>query len=84
MPVDPDDDAAKLAAYVEKHKPAYQMLVEISNVEKQAVTDFLAKELRMQNPVLPSSVITDADGNVLEVIKGLPTLSQVRKWQHSR
>ena len=40
-----------------------------------------AKAMRVENPVLPSSVITDADGNVLEVMRGIPTLSEVRKWR---
>jgi thiol-disulfide isomerase/thioredoxin len=80
VPIDPEDDAARLADYVEKRKPPYQMLAEIGDADKQGVNEFLAKELQMQNPVLPSSVITDADGNVLEVMQGIPTLSQVRKW----
>ncbi len=80
VPIDPDDDAAKLAEYVEKRKPPYQMLAEIGAGEKQAVSEFLAQELQMQNPLLPSSVITDGEGNVLEVMQGIPTLSQLRKW----
>ncbi len=81
VPIDPDDDATKLAEYVEKRKPPYQMLAEIGAREKQAVSEFLAQELQMQNPLLPSSVITDGDGNVLEVMQGIPTLSQLRKWR---
>ena len=80
VPIDPDDDATKLAEYVEKRKPPYQMLAEIGAREKQAVSEFLAQELQMQNPLLPSSVITDGEGNVLEVMQGTPTLSQLRKW----
>ena len=81
MPVDPEDDEAKLAAYVKAKRPPYQMLAAIGAGEKQAVTMFLAGELQMSNPVLPSSVITDADGHVLEVMQGIPTLSQIRKWK---
>lgn len=81
VPVDPEDDEAKLAAYVKAKRPPYQMLAAIGAGEKQAVTMFLAGELQMSNPVLPSSVITDADGHVLEVMQGIPTLSQIRKWK---
>ncbi|MGI9240983.1 MAG: ASPIC/UnbV domain-containing protein [Verrucomicrobiales bacterium] len=80
VPIDPEDDAAKLGEYVEKREPPYEMLVAIDDGEKQAVSEFFARELGVPNPVLPSSVITDADGNVLEVMQGIPTLSQVRKW----
>jgi thiol-disulfide isomerase/thioredoxin len=81
VPIDVNDDTAKLAGYVEKRHPPYQMLAQIGAGEKEAVQAFLAKALQMQNPVLPSSVITDAEGNVLEVMAGIPTLSQVRKWR---
>jgi thiol-disulfide isomerase/thioredoxin len=81
VPIDVNDDAAKLAAYVEKKQPPYKMLAEISAEEKGKVNEFFAAELRMENPVLPSTVITDGEGNVLEVMQGIPTLSQVRKWK---
>ena len=81
VPIDVNDDALKLADYVAKKQPPYQMLAEIGADQKAAVQAFLAKELHLQNPVLPSSVITDADGNVLEVMQGIPTLSQIRKWE---
>jgi thiol-disulfide isomerase/thioredoxin len=80
VPVDPADDEEKLAAYVQAKRPPYEMLAAIGAGEKQAVSEFLAEELQMVNPVLPSSVITDADGKVLEVMQGIPTLSQLRKW----
>jgi thiol-disulfide isomerase/thioredoxin len=81
VPIDENDDAGKLAAYVEKHQPAYTMLAEMGVAEKNAVTEFFARAMQVQNPVLPSSVITDGEGNVLEVVRGIPTLSQVRKWR---
>jgi len=80
IPIDASDDPEKLATYVEQKSPPYQMLAEISSEERQGVTKFIAKELGIENPLLPSSVITDSDGNVLEVMPGVPTLSQVRKW----
>ena len=84
VPIDPDDDAEKLAGYVEKRKPPYEMLAEMGPEEKQAIADFLAQALGTRSPVLPSSVITDSEGNVLEVMEGIPTLSQVRKWDMLR
>lgn len=80
VPIDAEDDAAKLAAYVEERKPVYEMLAEIGAGEKEEVVAFLRNELRMRDPGLPSSVITDGEGKVLEVMQGIPTVSQVRKW----
>ena len=80
VPVDPEDDAGKLAEYVTQKNPPYQMLAGLGTAEREAASAFLAGQMQRQNPVLPSSVITDADGNVLEVMAGIPTLSQVRQW----
>jgi thiol-disulfide isomerase/thioredoxin len=81
IPVDEGDSAEKLTAYIAKHNPAYEMLADLTSDEKKAVVSFVAKRMRTENPVLPSSVITDSAGNVLEVVRGIPTLSQVRKWE---
>lgn len=84
VPVDVEDDAAKLADYVERRKPPYQMLTDLDTAGKKAVTAFLVRAMHTPDPVLPSSVITDAEGNVLEVLRGIPTLSQIRKWEQKR
>ena len=80
VPIDVEDDAVKLAAYVEERQPAYEMLGEIGTGEKEAVVAFLQNELRMREVGLPSSVIRDGEGKVLEVMQGVPTVSQVRRW----
>ncbi|MEZ5329134.1 MAG: ASPIC/UnbV domain-containing protein [Verrucomicrobiales bacterium] len=81
VPIDVEDDAAKLATYVEKKKPPYTMLAELGAAEKEAVTAYFSNALQSRDLVLPTSVITDGEGNVLEVMQGIPTLSQVRKWR---
>ncbi len=79
VPVDEEDDAAKLAAYIEKWKPPYNLRTNLSTSERQAVNAFFQNEMNTESPVLPSSVITDRHGRVLDVIRGIPTLSDVRK-----
>ena len=81
VPIDVEDDAAKLATYIEKKQPPYTMLAELGAAEKEAVTHYFSNALQTRDLVLPTSVITDGEGNVLEVMQGIPTLSQVRKWK---
>lgn len=80
VPIDPEDDDEKLAVYMVENSPPYEMLKGLREPEKEAVHQFLATALDDENPGLPSSVIADGEGNVLEVLPGIPTLSQVRKW----
>ena len=42
----------------------------------------IAKELYDKSGQLgvPFTIITDEEGNVLEVLQGIPNLSQLRKW----
>ncbi len=82
VPVDLEDDASRLAAYVEKTRPPYEMLSATTAADRQAVTTFLANALHTANPVLPSTVVTDGEGKVLAVTPGVPSLSEVRKWLH--
>ena len=83
VPIDPDDDEKKLADYVEAKKPPYEMLKDLGVKEKKLVSDFIARQMQVDNPAFPSTVITDARGKVLKVMQGVPTLSEVRKWRSS-
>ena len=60
------------------------MLTELGSAEKERLSSFLAKNMRTESPVLPSTIITDEEGNVLEIMKGIPNLSQVRRWKYER
>ena len=60
------------------------MLTELSFEEKERLSSFLAKNMRIESPVLPSTIITDEEGNVLEIMKGIPNLSRVRRWKYEK
>ncbi|MDA0812443.1 MAG: ASPIC/UnbV domain-containing protein [Verrucomicrobia bacterium] len=79
VPVDADDDTAKLETYLAKWKPAYRMLIDLPIAERAEVTSFLATQTKTQNPPLPSSVVTDAAGNALLVTEGIPSVSDLRR-----
>ena len=79
LPIDEEDDVKKLDKYVAKYKPAYKMFSTITSGQRKRVTQFLAKQMRVETPVLPSTVITDGSGRVLRVMTGIPNVSEVRK-----
>ena len=79
VPVDDADNDAELQKYSEKWNPAYR-IAGTEPAVRAAVRNFFAISQGAENPVLPSSAIVDAQGNVRESIRGIPTLSQVRKW----
>ena len=81
IPIDPNDTPQMLKEYVTSKNPPYEMLTELNSVEKENISSFLAKNMGTENPVLPSTIITDEEGNVLEIMQGIPTLSQVRRWK---
>jgi len=84
VPVDPDDTSEMLKQYTADKNPPYEMLTELSASMREKVSNFLGKNMGTENPVLPSTIITDSDGNVLELMQGIPTLSQVRRWKYQK
>lgn len=77
VPVDDEDDAAKLTAYEREHAPAYQLLKELSADEVAAVKQHVIDELRVD--ALPAAILTDARGRVLETLWEVPSVSKVRE-----
>jgi thiol-disulfide isomerase/thioredoxin len=78
VPIDDKDDADKLAAYETKFQPAYQLRKPLSQEEQKSLSVFSANVIKDGLP-LPSTIITDAAGNVLHIMAGVPDVSQVRK-----
>lgn len=82
LPVDPEDDTDKLLKYVDKWQPAYRMLADLPLGEREAATAFLVEATDQESPPLPTTIITDGAGGVLEIMSGVPTVSQIRKVLH--
>lgn len=75
IPVDPSDDLTKLENYQSENQPAYQPLEvwDLANIEK---FKHLVKE-NLNFDLFPSTIVTDRDGNVLDVLPNIPTVSDV-------
>ena len=76
--IDPEDTDDGLAAYRKEHQPAYVSLDGVTSDEKTLVKQLLIKHLG--DAVLPATVFVDARGSVVRVRKGVPTVSEVRRW----
>jgi thiol-disulfide isomerase/thioredoxin len=77
IPVDPDEDADMLTRYVEKTKPAYDVLVDLPADERVNVQKRIFDELRQEGT--PASVVTDQTGRILFTTIGGPTVSDLRR-----
>ncbi|MEZ5324062.1 MAG: ASPIC/UnbV domain-containing protein [Verrucomicrobiales bacterium] len=79
LPGDAEETAAQLLADAKKHRPAYQLVPQIDESDRTAVNALLQQHLGSIAATLPSFVLTDADGTVLQVGIGSPTLSEITR-----
>jgi hypothetical protein len=77
VPVDPEDTADKLSTYLAQHKPPYELLVDLNEGDRQHLRTVM--EHVLEDPPLPSTLVTDAQGRVLGGFPGVPTASDVIK-----
>jgi len=76
IPIDVKDDSEKLAEYMQKFSPAYNLLNPDENRGKQFI-EFVQQELG--TAIVPFSVVVSADDTVMQVLHGVPTISGLRK-----
>lgn len=76
VPVDLDEGKEVLDAYVDRFKPHYDVLSQLPMDERSKVKEHITKAFL--DEVTPATIITDAEGNILKTMQGVPTLSQVR------
>lgn len=77
VPIDEDDVPDQLSSYVKRHQPGYRILLELSSNERASVSKVLQTMIRSEP--LPSSIVTNAQGKVLRVFRGVPTTSDLRR-----
>jgi len=77
VPVDLDDSAAKLEAYVQRYRPAYRLRTDWSSEQIAAFSEILVRETGLD--ALPSTLVTDAAGRLLLAVAGVPNVSQLRR-----
>lgn len=82
VPIDAEDDATKLADYVREHPLPSRMAALDTAQREGALADF--KAALGEEPPLPSTVITDAQGRVQAAQPGVPAVSLLRRLLHEQ
>lgn len=77
VPVDEDDDTSKLEKYLSRYRPAYQMLLDMSEQQIANVKHIVISELKID--ALPAAILTDRNGRVLETYWEVPPVSEIRR-----
>jgi hypothetical protein len=77
LPIDPEDDNGKLAAFAKEWKPTSRF-VNIPQAKRVALSAAFRKALG-EEPTLPSTIITDQSGHVLSAHPSVPSISELRK-----
>jgi thiol-disulfide isomerase/thioredoxin len=77
VPVDDEDDGAKLEAYAKSQNPAYRLLTDAPEALRRELHKLLQAEL--PSDTLPATVVVDGERRVLLVGPGVPTVSEIRR-----
>ncbi len=77
VPTDLKDTREKLEAWRAEHSPDYELLMDATPAE---ITSFkLALLAALRRDALPASIVTNAQGRILDAGWGVPTVSQIRR-----
>ena len=75
VPVDEKEDKVLLERYRAKYKPAYQLLTELPSSSINEVKNIIQEKMKSYG--LPATIITDNEGNIVKVMWGVPTVSEI-------
>ena len=82
VPIDPQDTPSQLKQYMTTFQPAYRLLLDLTNQQRSHFQGLLLEELGFE--ALPSTIVTDEEGHLLQSMSSIPTVSQLRKWMRVR
>ena len=77
LPVDEDDGPSQLADWMTEHAPPYELLPELSSGQRAEVR--AAVESLAGRYVIPATLVTDREGNLLWAKPGPPSVSDIRR-----
>lgn len=77
LPIDPNDDEAKLKKYVDEHKPAYRLQLQLSPQDRKTISGAMSNITPFD--ALPATFITDSNGALILGTAGTPTVSQLKR-----
>lgn len=78
IPVDPIETPEELTAHAQKFKLPYRVLTEIAPERRDTIVNMIRREYDTES--IPSSVLVNREGQVLQIFLGTPTTSEVGRW----
>jgi len=66
-----------LRGYVETHEPAYELLIGVPSAQTEDLLEHVLETLKQEGT--PATIVTDAEGRILDTLWGYPTVSRIRK-----
>ncbi len=76
-PVDKNDSNEKLAEYVAKHRPPYDLKGPWSEAHRENFNELVNDQFG--SDLLPSTILTNREGQVLTILPGVPTVSDITR-----
>ena len=78
VPVDPEDTTEKLNAYLEQMRPEYKLLDSLDEEQVKSFRSLIQTEFK--SDALPMTIVTQQDGAVVAILRGIPSVSDLAKW----
>ena len=78
VPIDPNDTDRKLEVWKARHQVPVPLLGGLTEAQKQTLRDLLVQRT-MLDTLVPTTIIADRNGAILEVTPGPPSLSKIRE-----
>ncbi len=75
VPVSDSDSADKLKQYVSENEPPYQLSYTWTDDQQFQFRKIAVSKTRRH--ILPTTIIANANGDVLEIIVGIPSVSDI-------
>ncbi|YCM42879.1 ASPIC/UnbV domain-containing protein [Verrucomicrobiaceae bacterium 227] len=80
FPLDEKEDRETLIAYQNDHKLPYDLLTDLSMLDRKKAVVFLQRWIGAAELPTPTSVVTNQRGEILWVGAGAPTVSELRRF----
>ena len=77
LPIDPTDDRAKLDTYAQQWDLPYELIVALTDGQRKTVKQVMSDTGHAE--ILPVTIVTNKQNEVLHVFAGVPTVSEVKK-----
>lgn len=78
IPVDPIETPEELRQHAQSFQIPYRILTDIDPEQRDAIVNLIRREYDTES--IPSSVLINRDGQVLEIYLGTPTASDLGRW----